>query len=66
MHRFLPTLIRMQGGSVTEVSVRHRPRRFGRTKYGMWNRAFRSLRDAFAVRWMQQRVLRYDIREELP
>jgi glycosyltransferase involved in cell wall biosynthesis len=66
MHRFLPTLVKMQGGTVTEVSVRHRPRRFGRTKYGMWNRAFRSLRDAFAVRWMQHRVLRYDVREELP
>lgn len=66
MHRFLPTLIKMQGGSVTEVSVRHRPRRFGRTKYGMWNRAFRSLCDAIAVRWMQHRVLHYDVREELP
>jgi hypothetical protein len=32
----------------------------------MWNRVFRSLADAFAVRWMQQRVLRYDVREELP
>src|SRR6266704_1430147 len=66
MHRFLPTLIRMQGGRVSEVPVRHRPRRFGRTKYGMWNRVFRSLADAFAVRWMQRRALRYRIREELP
>src|ERR1043166_9430543 len=31
MHRFLPTLIRMQGGSVREVPVRHRPRRYGKT-----------------------------------
>jgi dolichol-phosphate mannosyltransferase len=66
MHRFLPTLVRMQDGAVTEVPVHHRPRRSGRTKYGMWNRAFRSLRDAFAVRWMQQRALRYRVREELP
>ena len=66
MHRFLPTLIKMHGGSVTEVPVRHRPRRFGKTKYGMWNRVFRSLADAFAVRWMQRRVLRYRVREELP
>src|SRR5438874_738027 len=27
MHRFLPTLVRMQGGRVTEVPVRHRPDR---------------------------------------
>ena len=66
MHRFLPTLIRMQGGSVREVPVRHRPRRYGKTKYGMWNRAFRSLADALAVRWMQRRALRYRVREELP
>jgi hypothetical protein len=66
MHRFLPTLIRMHGGSVREVPVRHRPRRFGRTKYGMWNRVFRSFADAIAVRWMQRRVLRYRVREEVP
>jgi dolichol-phosphate mannosyltransferase len=66
MHRFLPTLVRMHGGRVTEVPVHHRPRRFGVTKYGMWNRAFRALADALAVRWMQRRSLRYRVREELP
>jgi glycosyltransferase involved in cell wall biosynthesis len=66
MHRFLPTLVRMHGGRVTEVPVHHRPRRFGVTKYGMWNRAVRALADALAVRWMQRRSLRYRVREELP
>ena len=66
MHRFLPTLVRMQGGQVTEVPVHHRSRRFGKTKYGMWNRVFRALIDALAVRWMQRRALRYRVREELP
>src|SRR5205823_14800582 len=66
MHRFLPPLIRMRGGSVREVPVRHRPRRYGKTKYGMWNRVFRGLADALAVRWMQRRALRYRVREELP
>src|SRR5438876_6523668 len=65
MHRFLPTLIKMQGGSVTEVPVGHRPRKHGVTKYGMWNRVWRSLMDAFAVRWMQRRALRYHVREEI-
>jgi glycosyltransferase involved in cell wall biosynthesis len=65
MHRFLPTLIKMHGGTVAEVPVGHRARRFGVTKYGMWNRVFRSLADAFAVRWMQRRALTYRIREEL-
>lgn len=66
MHRFLPTLVKLQGGTVAEVPVHHRPRRSGRTKYGMWNRVFRSLADAFAVRWMQRRALRYHVTEELP
>jgi len=65
MHRFLPTLIKMQGGTVTEVPVGHRPRKHGATKYGMWNRVWRSLIDAFAVRWMQRRALRYRVREEV-
>ncbi len=66
MHRFLPTLIKLYGGTVAEVPVRHRPRRFGTTKYGMWNRVWRSFVDALAVRWMQRRALRYRISEELP
>ena len=66
MPRFLPTLIKMRGGSVTEMPVRHRPRRAGRSKYGMWDRAWRALVDAFAVRWMQRRALRYRVTEELP
>ena len=66
MHRFLPTLIRLHGGTVREVPVRHRARRYGKTKYGMWNRMVRSLVDALAVRWMQRRALRYRVREELP
>jgi glycosyltransferase involved in cell wall biosynthesis len=64
MHRFLPTLVKMEGGTVAEVPVHHRQRRFGTTKYGMWNRVFRALADAFAVRWMQRRVMRYRINEE--
>jgi len=64
MHRFLPTLVKMQGGTVAEVPVRHRARIFGTTKYGMWNRVFRALADALAVRWMQRRVTRYRIDEE--
>jgi dolichol-phosphate mannosyltransferase len=66
MHRFLPTLVKMHGGTVTEVPVRHRPRRSGTTKYGMWNRVFRSFADALAVRWMQRRSLRYRVTEDLP
>ncbi|HUL03280.1 MAG TPA: glycosyltransferase family 2 protein [Gemmatimonadales bacterium] len=66
MHRFLPTLIKLYGGTVEEMPVRHRGRRFGHSKYGMWNRVLRSFVDALAVRWMQRRALRYHVSEELP
>ena len=57
MHRFLPTLIRMQGGMVIETPVSHRPRMRGESKYGMWDRALRGLRDALGVRWLASRAL---------
>lgn len=63
MHRFLPTLIRLRGGLVLEAPVGHRPRRFGRSKYGMWNRALRGLRDALGVRWLHRTALVYRVRE---
>jgi len=65
MHRFLPTLLRWDGCRVTEVLVNHRPRRTGKSKYGLWNRLFRALRDLMAVRWMRSRWLRYEVAEEV-
>ena len=64
MHRFLPTLVRMQGYKVAEMPVNHRARQFGVSKYGAMNRAFRGLVDCLAVRWMGQRLLKYDVHEE--
>jgi dolichol-phosphate mannosyltransferase len=43
--------------------VTHRPRRHGRSKYGMWNRAARGLRDALGVRWLTRRPLTADCDE---
>ncbi|MFH0938531.1 MAG: glycosyltransferase family 2 protein [Planctomycetota bacterium] len=64
MHRFFTTLVRMQGGSVVEIDVNHRPRLKGAPKYGQGlGRAFTALRDAFAVRWMQSRNLNYESEE---
>ncbi len=63
MHRFLPTLLRLEGARVVEVPVTHRPRRHGTSKYGIRNRMFVGLVDVFAVRWMQRRALRYRARE---
>ena len=64
MHRFLPTLVRYAGFRVLEMPVNHRPRKFGVSKYGAMNRAFRGLADCFAVRWMGTRMLKYRVKEE--
>jgi glycosyltransferase involved in cell wall biosynthesis len=65
LHRFIPTLLRMRGFRVIEVPVNHRPRRFGKSKYGIGNRALRAFIDLLAVRWMKDRHLRYEVAEEL-
>jgi len=67
MHRFLPTLLRMEGARVVELPVSHRPRRHGRSKYGIANRLFVGFADVLAVRWMQSRQLDWRLREpEVP
>ena len=55
MHRFLPTLLRLQGGRVREIPVRHRPRLHGDSKYGIHNRLWVGIADLIAVRWMRKR-----------
>jgi dolichol-phosphate mannosyltransferase len=62
-HRFLPTLIKMEGFRVAEVPVSTNPRFSGRSHYGVWNRLFKSFRDLLAVRWMKSRQIRYEIAE---
>lgn len=63
MHRFLPTLARIEGYKVMEIPVNHRPRRFGTSNYGAMNRAFRGLADCLAVRWMSKRTFHYRVEE---
>jgi dolichol-phosphate mannosyltransferase len=61
LHRFLPTLAEMAGHRVVEVRVNHRARKHGTSKYGVWNRVFRGLRDLRAVRWMRDRRMTYRV-----
>ncbi len=64
MHRFLPTLVKMEGYTVTEIPVHHRARTAGVSKYGISNRLFKALRDTFAIRWMRTRIVRPEFKEE--
>ena len=65
MHRFLPTLVKMEGFTVTEINISHHPRVSGRTNYGVWNRLFASFYDLLAVRWMKRRMFRFQIAERI-
>ncbi len=62
-HRFLPTLLRMEGYTVRQVPVRHTERTSGTSKYGTWDRAFSGLRDALGVRWLQDRHMKWKLRD---
>jgi dolichol-phosphate mannosyltransferase len=63
MHRFIPALIKGAGYRLVEIPVNHRPRRFGRSNYGLGNRALRATIDMFGVRWLLARRLNHKIRE---
>jgi dolichol-phosphate mannosyltransferase len=55
-HRFVPALARQLGYRVTEMPAAHRPRRAGRSKYGLGlGRALPGLVDGLGVRWLGRR-----------
>ncbi|TMQ73293.1 MAG: glycosyltransferase family 2 protein [Candidatus Eisenbacteria bacterium] len=62
-HRFLPALCVFRGARYAEVSLSHRPRLHGRSKYGVSNRLWRGLYDLIGVRWLKSRLLRDRVRE---
>ncbi|MBE9211138.1 glycosyltransferase family 2 protein [Plectonema cf. radiosum LEGE 06105] len=53
LHRFLPALAYIEGARITEIPVRHHPRRFGRSKYGL-GRTFRVMMDLFTIAFMKK------------
>jgi dolichol-phosphate mannosyltransferase len=63
MHRFIPALVKGAGYRLVEVPVNHRARKFGRSKYGLGNRAVRATIDMFGVRWLLSRQLDHRLQE---
>lgn len=58
MHRFLPALVRREGGTIVSVPVSHRPREHGQSSYGVWNRLWVGIVDLLGVMWLNRRALR--------
>ena len=65
MHRFMPTLVKMEGFRVIEIPIAHHPREFGVSKYTTWNRMWRAFVDLLAVKWMKNRHICYEIEEKI-
>jgi glycosyltransferase involved in cell wall biosynthesis len=57
MHRFVPALAQHCGARLTQVPVRHHPRRSGRTKYGL-TRSVRVLLDLMTVQFLNRYLAR--------
>jgi glycosyltransferase involved in cell wall biosynthesis len=51
MHRFIPAYANSVGARMIELPVRHHPRRFGRTKYGL-TRTIKVILDLFTVKFL--------------
>ena len=57
LHRFIPVLAHLEGARITQVDVKHHPRRFGTSKYGL-NRTVKVVSDLllmlFFKKYMQK------------
>jgi glycosyltransferase involved in cell wall biosynthesis len=51
LHRFIPALSTLAGSRIAELVVRHHPRRFGRSKYGI-SRVWRVVLDLFLIKML--------------
>ena len=56
MHRYLPAIASQLGPRVTEAVVNHRPRRFGRSKYGL-SRTFGVIADLVHLRGVMRQAV---------
>jgi dolichol-phosphate mannosyltransferase len=58
LYAFMPAFAVAAGWRVSEVAVSHRPRRAGRSKYGLRAMAVMPLLDLVAVWWLLRRDMR--------
>jgi dolichol-phosphate mannosyltransferase len=55
LHRFLPALVKRDGYEIAYVEVIDRPRRHGRSNYGLWDRLWVGILDLAGVWWLVRR-----------
>lgn len=64
LQRFLPAMILLQNGRITEVEIPHYPRLAGKSKYNFRNRFMGPLLDCFAYVWMKKSYINYKVAEK--
>jgi glycosyltransferase involved in cell wall biosynthesis len=57
MHRFVPIYATWMGARVTEIPVRHHPRRAGKSKYGL-ERTFKVILDLMVVKFLSRYLVK--------
>lgn len=57
MHRFISIYAAWSGGKVTEIVINHRPRKYGKSKYG-YSRIFKVLLDLMVVKFLHKYISR--------
>lgn len=55
LHRFLPALMDADGWRIVHLDVVDRPRAYGQSKYGIWDRLVVGIPDLFGVWWLLRR-----------
>lgn len=53
LHRFIPVLVNLEGGKITQMKVKHHARKFGKSKYGL-NRTFKVMSDLLLMVFMKK------------
>ena len=63
MHRFLGSLLTMNGASISQVPVNHRHRQLGTSKYTNFGRLKVTIWDLLAVHWMKKRCKQFEVKK---
>ncbi|MBT3191688.1 MAG: glycosyltransferase family 2 protein [Verrucomicrobia bacterium] len=64
LHRFLGSLLAMQGASIVQIPVNHRARQKGVSKYTNLGRLKETVWDLMTVRWMKRRCPRFRVERQ--
>jgi len=64
IHRYLPALVRREGGISVSIPVSHRARTEGKSKYGVFDRAWVGIWDLCGVMWLNRRAATPKVSEE--